>query len=216
MLARLGVVLLAAALSEPGAPPKPVGAGAVWSPPAGFLGAMHKTCDALSGDAFGECFVERMRDSGASEGAVEFARRIGNQGYLRRFRADGPVGVAWAELPFRANENSVCYLVNGLPPIIDVDDLSLLSPAALERNADWATLARAYPNVAIFPADGSDPGAVVAAPRPGGGQRFEVRYTLSDGCHACARIGVLQLGFDFDGEGKYLGLTVLAVRSTAR
>ena len=51
----------------------------------------------------------------------------------------------------------------------------------------------------------------MAAPRPGGGQRFEVEYVLVDGCHACARLGTLRLGFDFDGEAKYVGVTVLAV-----
>jgi hypothetical protein len=216
MLARLGVVLLAAALAEPGAPPRPVGPGAVWSPPAAFLEATHKACDALSGDAFGECFVRQMRESGASEAAVAFAKRTGSQGYLRRFRDEGLMGVAWAALPFRANENFACFLANGLPPLIDVDDLSLVSGTALERNADWAALATAYPNVAIFPGDRFDESAVVAAPRPGGGLRFDVPYTLVDGCHACARVGVLRLGFDFDGEGKYVGVLVLAVRPTAR
>jgi hypothetical protein len=216
MLVRLGFMLLAAALAEPDATTKPVGTGAVFSPPAGFVEAMHKACDGKSGDAFDECFVAQMQRAGASEAAVAFARRTGNQGYLRRFRNDGLVSVAWAEFPFRANENSVCYLVNGLPPMIDVDDLVLLSPAVLERNADWASLAQAHPKLAIFPGDRFHEGAVVATPRPGGGQRFEVEYALVDGCHACARLGVLRLGFDFDGEAKYLGVSVLAVRPTAR
>jgi hypothetical protein len=216
MLAWFGVVFLAAALAEQGAPPPPVGPSAVWSPPAGFLEATHKACDALSGNAFGGCFVRRMLESGASGAALAFAGRIGNQGYLRRYRDEGLMGVAWAELPFRANENFACFLANGRPPLIDVDDLSLVSRAALEHNADWASLATAYPNVAIFPGDRVDESAVVAAPRPGGGLRFEIPYTLVDGCHACARVGVLRLVFDFDGEGKYLGVSVLAVRPTAR
>jgi hypothetical protein len=216
MLARFGVVFLAAALAEPGAPPGPVRPGAVWSPPAGFLEATHKACDTLSGDAFGECFVRRMRESGASEAALVFAGRTGNRGYLRRFRDEGLMGVAWAAFPFRANENFACFLVNGLPPLIDVDDLSLVSATALERNAGWASLATAYPRVAIFPGDRFEESAIVAAPRPGGGLRFEVPYTLVDGCHACARVGVLRLGFDFDGEGKYVGVFVLSVSPTAR
>ena len=177
---------------------------------------MHKACDGRSGDAPGECFVAAMKNAGASEAAVAFAGATGNQGYLRRYRDDGLMGVAWAELPFRANENSVCYLVNGLPPMVDVDDLSLVSPAALERNSNWAAVAKAHPNVAIFPGDRFDEKAIVAVPRPGGGLRFEVPYTLVDGCHACARLGVLRLGFDFDGEAKYLGVTVVSVDPTGR
>ena len=211
MLARLGVVFLAAALAEPGAPPKPVGPDAVWSPPAGFVASVHAACDGRSGDEFGVCFVDRMRAAGASPPALDFAQRTGNLGYLRRFRDVPLVGVAWAEFPFRANANSVCFLVNGLPPMIDVDDLVLLSPATLEQNADWAKLANAYPKLAIFPGDRFHEGAVVTAARPGGGQRLEVEYVLVDGCHACTRLGTLRLGFDFDGEARYLGVVVLAV-----
>ena len=216
MLARLGVVFLAAALAEPGAPPKPVGPDAVWSPPAGFVASVHAACDGRSGDEFGVCFVDRMRAAGASPPALDFAQRTGNLGYLRRFRDVPLVGVAWAEFPFRANANSVCFLVNGLPPMIDVDDLSLVSPAALEANADWVALSKAYPKLAIFPSDRLREGAVVATPRPGGGVRFAVEYALVDGCHACARLGVLRLGFNFDGEAKYLGVAVLAVLPSAR
>jgi hypothetical protein len=216
MLARLGVVVLAAALAEPGAAPKPVGPGAVWSPPAGFVASVHAACDGTTGDDFGPCFVERMKAAGASPAALDFARRTGNLGYLRRFRDDPLVGVAWAEFPYGANENSVCFLVNGLPPMIDVDDLSLLGPAALGANAEWVALANARPKLAIFPGDRFGEGAVVAAPRPGGGVRFAVEYALVDGCHACARLGVLRLGFDFDGEGKYVGVAVLAVLPNAR
>jgi hypothetical protein len=216
MLVRVGVVFLAAALAEPGAPPKPVGPGAVWSPPMGFLASVHAACDGKSGDEFGACFVDRMKAAGASPAVLDFARRTGNLGYLRRFRDDPLVGVAWAEFPFRANQNSVCFLVNGLPPWIDVDDLSLVSPAALEANADWVALAKANPKLAIFPGDRFGEDAIVAAPRRGGGERFAAEYALVDGCHACARLGVLRLGFDFDGEGKYLGVSVLAVLPGAR
>jgi len=211
MFAPLSLLLLAATLAPTDAATKPVGPGAVFSPPAGFVETTHRACDGKSGDAFDECFVGQMQRAGASDAAVAFTRRTGNLGYLRNFRNDGLAGVAWADFPFRANENSVVYLVNALPPMIDVDDLVLLSPATLERNADWAKLAKAYPKLAIFPGDRFHESAVVAAPRPGGGQRFEVEYVLVDGCHACARLGTLRLGFDFDGEAKYLGVVVVAV-----
>ena len=215
MIARLVLALLVAAAPDPNPYPQRVGADAVWDPPAGFLAAVHAACDAR-GDGFGECFVGEMRRAGAPEAAVAFARQTGNLGYLRRFRSDGPVGIAWAALPFRANENSVCYLVNGRPPMIDVDDLSLLSGDALDQNGSWAAIAKAYPRVAIFPGDRSGDGAVRPTPRPAGGQRFEVEYALADGCHACARVGVLRLGFDFDPDGRYLGVRVLAVTPQAR
>src|SRR5262245_25596689 len=126
MIARLALLFLLAAAPDPNPYPARIGADAVWDPPAGFVAAVHAACDAR-GEAFGDCFSGEMRKAGASDAAVAFARKTGNLGYLRRFRADGPVAIAWAVLPFRANENSACYLVNGLPPMIGVDDLSLLS-----------------------------------------------------------------------------------------
>ncbi len=50
---------------------------------------------------------------------------------------------------------------------------------------------------------------------PDGGQRFVVPYVLVDGCHACARVGALQLAFDFDSAGKFLGAKVSRVKPLA-
>ena len=192
-----------------------VTSAAIWTPPADFLAAMHRACDGTSGD-FGACFVSEMEKAGAPPAAVAFARRTGNQGFLEAFRATGgPVDVAVAEFPFRANENAVCFLVNGAPPMLDVDDPRHLDRDALRRDAVYAGLLRAHPNVAVFPGPRSRTDAVVVTRLPDGGLVFRVPYALTDGCHACARVGELRLDFDFDASGRFAGTRVASVRAGA-
>lgn len=218
MRARLTPALLAVAALARGqanAPP-PVTADAVWTPPAGFLSAMHAACDARSGAAFGECFVAEMTKAGAPPAAVVFARRTDNQGYLVEFRDTGVVDVGCAEYPFRANENGVCFLLNGEPPLLDVDDPKWIGKSTLLANPAYGGLAKKYPDVAIFPGPRSSELAVIAVPLPGGAQRFQVDYSLRDGCHACARVGVLRMDFDFDASGRFAGTKVSSARAVRR
>jgi hypothetical protein len=187
----------------------PIGDNAVWKPPADFHAKVTKACGGAKD--FGSCFVEKMRTAGASPAAVEFAKRTGNQGYLTGFRDTGLVDVAFVEYPFRANENALMFLVNGEPPMIDVDDVSRIDKTNLQGNADYARLLERYPDLAIFPSDrrGRAPAAAQAKT---GGQRFIVLYELHDGCHACAVVGDARISFDFDVEGRFVGTRVVRVR----
>jgi len=210
---------VAAQSAAPPAPASPapaaVGSDAVWAPPEGFLAGMHAACDGGREGSFGACFVEQMTRAGAPAAVVAFARRTDDLGYLREFRDTGRVDVACAEYPFRANENSVCFLVNGEPPMIDVDDASRIDREALAYDATYAALRKKYPNLAIFPGRRTGDLAVRASTLRLGGQRFAVDYSLVDGCHACARVGSLRLGFDFDVAGRFIATRVLLVRALA-
>jgi hypothetical protein len=220
MRPRLALALLALAASLPGsepaatpASPSPVGPDAVWSPPEGFRSAFQAACGALGGKEFSECFVARMQKAGASEAALAFVRRTGGMGYLAQFRETGKVDVAYAEYPFRANENQVCFLVNGDPPLIDVDDPARIDRKALEANPSWTELRKSFPKLALFPAPrggGQNPRAVT---RKSGGQQFVVIYSLTDGCHACKTVGYVRVAFDFDVAGKFLGTEIEQVRA---
>jgi hypothetical protein len=217
----IGVVALAAAGAEArpreSAPAPRVTPDAVWSPPEGFVAGMHRACDARSGEDFGVCFVEEMRRAGASDAAIAFAHATSDQGYLKEFRTTGgPVDIGCAVYPFRANENAVCFLVNGTPPLLDVDDAKTLDPDGLRRNPAYAGLLRAYPNLAVFPGPRAIDDGVDAHLRPEGGQFFRITYALVDGCHACARVGVLRLDFDFDAAGRFTGTRVVSVRGGLR
>jgi hypothetical protein len=225
MNARVPALVAAASLSVAGPraaaipgheAPGRVESAAVWTPPADFVAAMHQACDAKGGD-FGACFVGEMEKAGAPPAAVAFARRTDDQGYLAAFRGTGGrVDVAIAQYPFRANENAVCFLVNGAPPMLDVDDPRYLDSDALGRSPAYAELLRAHPNVAVFPGPRSNSHAIIDSRLPDGGQVFRVPYALTDGCHACARIGALTLEFDFDASGRFAGTRVASVRADGR
>ncbi|MEP6995881.1 MAG: hypothetical protein ABI968_15260 [Acidobacteriota bacterium] len=207
---------LPAMAADPTPAPTPtrplVGDDAVWAAPADFDAKLHAACDKTAGEKLGECLLREMRKAGASPAAVAFAQSIDSQGYLRTFRETGRVDVAYVEYPFRANQNQLCFLVNGQPPRIDVDDLSRLDRASLERNAEYAAIVRNHPNAAIFPAARVGSRVPIANRMTNGGQRFVVTYHLRDGCHACALVGEVLVGFEFDVEGRFRETSVLRVR----
>jgi hypothetical protein len=184
-------------------PAAPVGPDAVWNPPADFLATFHAACDRHAGAGFGACFVEQMAKAGASPAALAFAKSIDGQGYLRQFADTGLVDVAVAVLPFRANENSVAYLVNGTPPRIDVDDLPKAVRDAVVGNRGYGALLKSHPNLAIFPGPRADANAIRLSPTPREGQMLVVPYTLRDGCHACKVVADMDLRFLFDVEGRF-------------
>lgn len=197
------------AVPTPAASPalSPVGPDAVWRPPADFNATFHRACEE-AGARFGQCFTEQMQKAGASSAAVAFARRIENQGYLRVFRETGKVDLAYADYPYRANENQVCLLVNGQPASIDVDDPALLDKTALAANPRYASLLASHPNATLFPGPRETARGPLAQDLASGGQRFIVAYSVRDGCHACAVIGQVYIQFLFDVEGRFRGTEV--------
>lgn len=210
--ALLAAARLSAQAAGAAAAPAPIGPDAVWAPPADFRARFHEACDP-AGPGMGACFLRQMQAAGASPAAVEFARRTGEQGYLTRFRDTGVVDVAYAEYPFRANENQVVLLVNGEPPMLDVDDTSSIGQPALDANPTYAGMKKSFPKIALFPGDRSDgqlPRALER--RRAGGQRFVVVYELRDGCHACQVLGYARIGLDFDAQGRFAGAEVEQVR----
>ncbi len=143
-----------------------------------------------------------MAQAGASPAALAFTRRLDNEAYLEALdETAGPVAVAHVFYPFRANENQAWLLVNGAPPLIDVDDRRDLDLAALRSSPAYAAIRRRYPNVSFWPGDRGR-----AAPQIGeNGREFVVGYLLRDLCHACATVGHVRFAFEFDAAGTFLG-----------
>jgi predicted secreted protein len=213
VVAATGILLLAVALG-PGAwagEPR-IGPEAQWAAPADAITVIHKECDALVGLAFGECFVSVMGKLGASPRALAFARRMENAAYLREFRDTGIVDVAYIFFPFRANENYGCLLVNGEPPIVNVDDLQELPQDDLSADSAYRALAARY-RITIWPAERTGKHGPAVLHLPGGGQRFVVTYRLRDFCHACKVVGMAAFAFDFDAGGRFLGRRLIVVRA---
>ncbi len=194
---------------------KDIGAGAVWNPDRSFRERVVDRCSLPQVQDFGECFISVMQDSKAPPQAVAFARRIGNTGYLRGFSPAGVVDIAFVTYPFRANENYGCFLVNGEPPVVDIDDFEITKKIDLRKDARYGEIAAGFPKVDLWPGDrwGAD---CVHAETSRGAQRFLVTYRLLDGCHACELLGSARVAFDFDGSGKFLGTELIGIEAVLK
>jgi hypothetical protein len=193
-----------------------INARAEWRPTQAVLQQVRKSCPNMSFPALGECFARNMERAGSSAEAVAFTHLAGNEGYLHFYVPAGRVDIAFVTYPFRANTNEGCLLVNGSPPMIDVDKLSALPQAALQQDRSYMALAASNPNISLWPGDRSDRRSVIAGSTPEGGQRFAVEYFLLAGCHACARLGIARFAFDFDANGKLLGIKFVEIRRPAK
>ncbi|HEY2109806.1 MAG TPA: protease inhibitor I42 family protein [Candidatus Acidoferrales bacterium] len=202
----------AAALSAASAPR--ITAKAVWNPTQDQLFDIRRKCPEGDPAQHEACFLDAMKSAGASDEATAFVKEFAANGlaYLRAFRDTGRVDIAYIEYLFRANDLDGVLLVNGTPPIIDVDDYKFLSQEDLRKNDDYAAVLQKYPNVGVFPVDRYHTELPVANVTPNGGQEFQVEYLLQDGCHACARIGTLIVAFDFDSSGRFTEVSALGVR----
>jgi hypothetical protein len=212
----LAIGLLAGALSIPAqttpAEP-PVDARAVWKPDTETLQKARSECASAAYPKLGTCFVEQMQKAGASPEAVAFMHRLHNEGYLVKYQNTGRVSIAWVMYPFRANQNTGCLLVNGMPSLVDLDDLSRLPREGLQSSSGWRELVAKYPKAALWPGDRSGMTGAGVKSLPGSGQRFIVNYLALDGCHACARLAGIRYGFDFDAAGRLLGVRFLDLRA---
>jgi len=185
---------------------------AIWAPGMSIMQHIREVCSGGKYPDFGKCFVEQMKESGASNNAVEFAKLTGDQGFLRDFKKFGKVDVAYSNFPFRANENQVCFLVNGSPNMIDVDDYNLMPTKEIKKNKQYKMIQKKYPGVSIWPGDRYGTDYPYYSHLPSGGQRFVFIYKLQNGCHACAIIGYAKFAFDFNKKGKFIGIKVINVK----
>ncbi len=186
---------------------------AQWQPPPNFIRNMHERCRDLSFPTLGKCFVRQMQRAGASPAAAAFAHRLNNEGYLQHLQVTGKIDVAYVVYPFRANENDACLLVNGNPPLINVDRLNALPQSSMKHDAVYRKLLRQYPNLSLWPGDRSGIDSPINVEQTkDGGQLFLVRYWEQDGCHACARVGVTTFAFDFGSSGRFLGAKYVKTR----
>src|SRR6201993_4183226 len=189
-------------------------AKSAWDPTPEQLSEIRRKCTEGNPAQHEACFLDAMKSAGASEEAMAFVKDFAANGlaYVRAFRDTGRVDIAYIEYLFRANDLDGVLLVNGTPPIIDVDDYKFLSQEDLSKNDGYAALLQKYPKVSIFPGDRYHtdwPKTILSS----AGQKFEVSYLLLDGCHACAGIGTAIMAFDFDSHGRFAKARLMDVET---
>jgi hypothetical protein len=194
--------------------PSKIGTSAVWQPSQQFFATAHAACD--KSPSTSECLIDQMAKAGAGSDAVAFARELykqshGEVGVMTGFQSVGPVDFAWINYPLRANTNYGLLLVNGQPPIVNVEDLKLLDRKAMQQSFEFQDLKGQFPKVDVWPGDRDGKTWPNSQPGPNGGVQFVVSYPLINGCHACARAGFVIFTWNFDAHGKFLGTSLMGM-----
>ena len=182
-----------------------------------FIDAVKASCDQTHADKLQDCFAAEMKEAGASPAAVEFSKQLGEPGFVRDFRAAGPVDIAYVFYPYRASENQSWVIVNGMPPAIDVDNSKLVTIAAraLTHNATYTGLAKSHPELSPWPGDRYSTEIPDVEMGANGGVHIIVNYRLREKCHSCAVLGHAWYSFEFDAKGIFAGARLMAI-SVAR
>jgi hypothetical protein len=194
-----------------------IGEEAIWSAGPEDLGAISQACTTTDATRYRDCFIEQMGEYASSE-AVAFTQLMASRkprrlGYLAGLKESGLVDLGYVVYPENGNTHPGWVLMNGVPALIDLDDVSMLPRSAMEKDAQYASLRQSRPHLQLVVNDaqrGSD-----ASPQierlPGEGERFIVLYSLQDPCATCAPLGQAIFAFDFNEAGKFLGIKFLRV-----
>jgi len=200
----------------------PVGASAVWSPESDDLADIAQSCKAEPATEYDKCFVDQMGSYASSE-AVGFSEFLFQQaparaGYLSGLREAGPIDLGLVAYPNSADLSRGWTLVNGVPAIVDVDNLKLLPQSTMEKDPQFSALRIKYPQLQLSVADDDRSTDIMPEMQAlgEGSQRFVINYSLKEPCPACQVVAHASFGFDFDPTGKFLGVKFIKVNPASR
>ena len=198
-----------------------IGPAAVWTPAVNDLAQISQACKAARGADYSSCFITQMSALGAPPEAVTFTRTYAEQNhgmvaFLKGFRPVDFVDLGYASFPAAADFNQRWLLLNGSPAIIDVDDFSLLPQADMEKDPAFAALRKRYPKMVLFDGDRSSDSLPEMQTRADGAEEFAIDYPLKDQCRACATVGTVHFGFEFDPAGRLEAVKFLNVTTAGK
>lgn len=162
------------------------------------------------------CLIRKMREHDASENAIGFTKwyywtPYGDSAYITALAKPkyGPVQLASIFYPGNANNNDAYLFVNGTNPrVTDPKVIFAQNGEPWMHNGAFHSILSAHPHAIVYPALSF----VSLARRDGGGQRFTLSAPILDGCHACARLGTVDIAYDFGNLGAPKGAYLVAVR----
>jgi|SRR5208282_1499986 len=191
-------------------------ASAVWQVSPQFIATAPAACEKSANSGNLECLIGQMSKAGAPAAALAFTRELykqshGEFGIMTGFQPQSPVAFAWVTYPLRANTNYGLVLVNGRPPLVNVEDLKLLDRKTMEQSPQFQDLKNQFPKVDLWPGDRDGKIWPNSQAGPSGGTQFVVSYPLINGCHACERAGLAIFTWNFDADGKFLGTSFMGM-----
>src|ERR1700704_6210592 len=193
------------------------GEDAVWSASTDELNEIGKACKSPQSNAYDQCFIDEMGGYASSE-AVAFSQLLTAQktprvGYLTGIREAGLVDLGYVIYPGAGTSIPGWVLLNGVPALVNVDDLAVLPQSQMENDPQFAALRKIHPQLKLAvdkyqrTPETSPPIQSLAD----GAQRFVLPYSLREDCANCAPIAQPIFGFDFDASGAFLGAKFIAI-----
>jgi hypothetical protein len=190
-----------------------IGASAVWQLPKDFVAQSRAACEKDSNSPNdGTCFIDRMSAAGASNEAVDFARMMYYQTdnevmIVTDIHKSGPVDVVKVSYPLRTANTVGMLIVNGDPPVLDVDDLKLLDSSAMNDNPNFKAVQSKFPYTMMVKGDRASTFWPQVITETNGNSGLIFGYPLLNGCHSCPHVGLARFSWNFDRKGKFLNAT---------
>jgi len=194
-----------------------IGEEAIWNAGPEDLNSIGQACKINDAARYRDCFIEQMGEYASSD-AVAFAQTMASQksrrlGYLTGLREYGLVDLGYVAYPGNSNVNHGWVLLNGVPALVNLDDITMLPKSALEKDAQFVALRQSHPQMQLVVNDeqrkpDSSPQIERLATD---GERFVVPYSLQEPCANCAPLAQAIFGFDFNEAGKFLGAKFLRI-----
>ena len=192
-----------------------IGTEAVWNAADSDLNEISKVCKIGQPD-YTKCFIEQMGDYASSD-AVAFTQQMASQkpariGYLDGMREAGLVDIGYVVYP-DAKSKPGWVLLNGVPALVNVDNLFMLPQPAMAKDPQFIALKKSHPQIQLTVTDNERrPDATPQIEtRNDGGERFVIPYSLQESCNDCAPVGHAIFGFDFDAAGQFQGVKFIRV-----
>jgi hypothetical protein len=194
-----------------------IGEEAIWNAGAEDLSAIKQACKPADAARYRDCFIEQMGEYASSD-AVTFTQMLVSKksphlGYLAGLKESGVVDLGYVVYPENENMHHGWALLNGIPALINLDDVAMLPKSAMEKDAAYIALRQSHPQMQLVVND--EQRKADASPQierlPGQGERFVVPYSLQESCTGCIPLAQAIFGFDFNDAGKFLGIKFLRI-----
>jgi hypothetical protein len=196
-----------------------IGQEAVWNAADSDISAISQACKNNEGAGFRDCFIEQMGGYASSD-AVAFSHLLASQqsprlGYLGGIRESGLVDLGYVVYPGNSELRQGWVLMNGVPALINLDDVAVLPKSDMEKDAQFAALRRSHPQMQLAVND--DQRKAESSPQiermAEGCERFVIPYALQEPCAGCVPVAQASFGFDFNEAGNLLGIKFLRIET---
>jgi len=193
---------------------------AIWNAGPEDLSAIGQACKATDAARYRDCFIDQMGEYASSDAVAFTQQMMASQksprlGYLAGLREYGVVDLGYVVYPGNENAHQGWALVNGIPAVVYLDDITILPKSAMEKDPQYIALRQRHPQIQLVVND--EQRKTDTSPQierlPSEGERFVVPYSLQEPCTGCTPLAQVSFGFDFNDAGKLVGVKFLKIEN---